>query len=565
MKKFLTFMVSLAMAVTLCACGGSSSSSDNTLIYGSEELEGIFSPLYYSSSYDGYVVNLVYDSLLTYNYDGNLVTSLAKEMPTYSNDYKTLTFKIQKGIKFSDGSKLTSTNVKRTFEVLADKKYTGRFSFFDKNLVGYQDYYDGKAKEITGIKATDDYTVELNFTKPSSDYKYNFGMMGILSSKLLNKYSNGKAASIIEKAKSNPVGTGPYTLKSYKKSSGATLVKNENYWGKGYKIENVIIKPVDMSTEYEEIKSGNVDMLQQSIEPSKVGPASKNKDLKMNSYPRAGTGYISFNTTNGATADKAVRQALMYGFNRTSFVKSYFECKKCADGVGTDLGYVPATFQNAASKMGDIVTGKEQLAGLNNYAFNLDTAKSVLDQAGWTVGSDGIRRNAAGEKLTIRMLAMEDHDICNTLIPMWKADWGKLGVDFQVTTVDFNTLLNKVQSDASLKEWNLFFLATSFTTGSMAEFYSNFLGSEAKEGGQNYARLKDPELDAVMTQAAETIDETAAKELWKKAAIMINDDAATMPVYGNTYYEMYNKRIKNLKTSTLYPWTSALRDATLNK
>ena len=99
----------------------------------------------------------------------------------------------------------------------------------------------------------------------------------------------------------------------------------------------------------------------------------------------------------------------------------------------------------------------------------------------------------------------------------------------------------------------------------MAEFYSNFLGSEAKEGGQNYSRLKDPELDAVMTQAAETIDETAAKELWKKAAIMINDDAATMPVYGNTYYEMYNKRIKNLKTSTLYPWTSALRDATLNK
>lgn len=574
MKRIFTFVVALTMAVTLVACGGgsSSSSASDTIVYGCTELDGVFSPLYYSSTYDGYVVNLVYNALMKYDENGTYTTDLASEAPTISNDGKSITFKIRKGIKFSDGSKLDANDVKTTFTILCDKSYTGRFSSYvgldtnnNEKLVGYKDYFDGKTKEVSGIKVVDDYTVEFDFTSARSDNLYNIGSVGILSDKQMKNYKNGKA-KVAEKAEANPIGTGPYKLNSYDKGNSASLVKSSQYKGDGYKIKNVIIKTVDMSTSYEEIKSGNIDMLEQSIEPSKVGPASKNSKISMNTYPRAGLGYICFNTENGATSDKSVRQSLMYGFDRTGFVSSYFECTKCKTGVGQDLGYVPASYENAASAVGAIVRGEETLDGLNNYTYNIDTAKQELDAAGWTVGSDGYRYKD-GQKLTIKMLAIEDHDICNTLIPMWKKDWGeKLGVDFKVTTVDFNTLANKVNSEDAAKEWNVFFMAVSFTGDQMGEIYSNFHSSQAKDGGDNYAKLKDPELDALLDQGASTLDQTAAKEIYKKIMIRINDDAAMMPVYGNTYYELYrNDRIKNMKTSTLYPWTSGLKDATIKK
>lgn len=596
MKKLFSLVASFAMMLSLVACGGGSSAGD-TLVYGAEELEGIFSPLYYSSSYDGYVVDLVHEKLLTYNENNELTPQLATEIPEWSNGNKTLTFKLNEGVKFSDGSDFNAEDVKLTFEVLADGDYAGRNGYLVESLEGYADYHYGTdadgnpviadkddekkgikqgdrlvadrktgkfADEVSGIKIIDDYTIQFNFTEASSEWIYYIGNMGIISSEQFKDYENGKATSVVEAAIGEPIGTGPYVLNSYSKSEGASLVKSETYKGEGYEIASVIIKPVDMSTEYEELKSGNIDMLQQSIEPSKVGPATKNEDLTINSYPRAGYGFVCFNTASGATADQGVRQALMYAFNRKAFVESYFKCDKCAKGTGTDLGYVPATIQNPASPMGDIVTGKETVEGLNTYEYSIENANAALDTAGWAMGDDGFRYKN-GEKLTVKMMAMEDHDICNTLIPMWKSDWGSIGVDFMVTTVDFNTLLNKVQNDDALSEWNVFFMANSFTDSSMGGIYSTYISSQAKTGGQNYSRLKNAELDAILNQALFTQDEDAAKALWTQAAIMINDQASYMPVYGNTYYEMFSKKVKNMTTNTLYPWTSGLRNASLDK
>lgn len=587
MKKLFSLVASFAMVLSLVACGGSS--AGDTLVYGAEELEGIFSPLYYSSTYDGYVVNLVHEKLLDYNEENELEPKLASEMPEWSNENKTLTFKLNKGVKFSDGSDFNAEDVKLTFEVLADGDYTGRNGYMVESLEGYEDYHYGVDKdgnpvfdeetgarkiadrktgkfadEVTGIKIIDDYTVQFNFTQASSEWIYYMGTMGIISNEQFKDYENGKATKVVEAAISEPIGTGPYVLNSYSKSEGASLVKSESYAGDGYEIESVIIKPVDMSTEYEELKSGNIDMLQQSIEPSKVGPATKNKDLTLNTYPRAGYGFICFNTASGATSEQGVRQALMYAFNRKGFVESYFKCDKCAKGTGEDLGYVPTTIQNAASAMSDIVTGKEAVEGLNAYEYSIENANAALDAAGWVMGDDGFRYKN-GEKLTVKMMAMEDHDICNTLIPMWKSDWGSIGVDFMVTTVDFNTLLNKVQDDAALSEWNVFFMANSFTDASMAGIYSTYISSQAKTGGQNYSRLKNAELDAVLNQALFTVNEEEAKALWTQAAIMINDQAAYMPVYGNTYYEMFSNKVKNMTTNTLYDWTSGLKNAKLDK
>ena len=98
--------------------------------------------MYYQTVNDHNVVNLVYQGLLAYDKDANLVPELAEELPTISDDGTTMTFKLKKGVKFSDGSKFTSKDVKATFSVMADPRYTGRFSSNDDFLNEYSEYHD---------------------------------------------------------------------------------------------------------------------------------------------------------------------------------------------------------------------------------------------------------------------------------------------------------------------------------------------------------------------------------------------------------------------------------------
>lgn len=115
-------VVAMCMAFVLAGCSTSNSSNQGqTLTVGlSSEMNGDFSPLYYRTLNDNSVVSLVYQGLLKYDKDQNLVCDLASELPLISEDGTTLTFKLKKGIKFSDGSKLTSKDVKDTFSVMAD-------------------------------------------------------------------------------------------------------------------------------------------------------------------------------------------------------------------------------------------------------------------------------------------------------------------------------------------------------------------------------------------------------------------------------------------------------------
>lgn len=572
MKKLFAMLMVGAMALTATGCGSNSGSkggaSGQTLTVGAEELAGLFSPIYYETAYDGYAVDLVYQSLLDYDVDSNLVPELAAEMPTVSKDGKTVTFKLKKGIKFSDGSELNANDVKFTFTVTADYSYTGRFGSTVANVVGFDDYNNKKKNvdEVSGIKVIDDYTVEFNLKEARIDSVADLGTsFGIISDEQFKDYKRGDTKAI-ENAVSDPIGSGPYKLNKWDKASGASFVKNDQFQAEEgkYQVANIIIKPVEMSTEIDELTSGNVDLLAGMIEPKKIGPASTNENLTFNTYPRAGEGYIAYNCATGATADQAVRQALTYAFDRQAFVDSYYKFEEGSDEVKKyNVGYVPTAFLNPASELGNVIRGEEELEGLETYEYNIEKAKQILDEAGWTVGADGIREKG-GQKLTIKLMAIKDHDILNNLIPMWNKSWKKdLGVDFQQTTVDFNTLASKVTKEDALGEWNVFFMAAGFTGTNLTEINAQFM-PENKGAQGNYARIADEELGNLLKKGMASVNnDKQAVEYYKKAIITANELCAYVPVYGNQYFDIYNKKIKGLKTGPVYTWADAMADVTI--
>ena len=566
-QRIVAGLASVAMASTLVACSGGSSSDAKTLTVSvNQSLTGQFTPQYASSAYDQYVANLCYESMLKYNADNELEPVLAKDLPEVSEDGLTLTYKLEKGHKFSDGTEVTAKDVKFTFTTLADPSYTGPNGGGMDNIVGYKEYNSGAAKELTGVETPDDYTVVFHLVSPQIDAVSSFGTMGIASADHYSKYKQGNV-KVVEKNQEESCGSGAYQLKSYDKASGASFVRNEEFKPeKGqYQVDRIVMKKTDVTTEVSELKKGTVDLIPEVIETNKVSEASQDDNMAFNYYTRSAVGFVAMNANNGATADKAVRQALMYATDRQGFCDSYFRWdKKASDEVKkVKGGYVPAAYWNPASvNFGAVVRNEETIDGLNTYAFDMDKANQVLDEAGWVRGADGIREKD-GQKLEIKFLLSEGNSVLETLIPIVKKTWGDLGVDLKQTTVDFSTLLSNIQDTSHDSEWNMCFLATSFTSNQDSSANDSYANDPENMAVNNYSRINDQALIDQLTKARADSDEKQSKVDYAEAMKMAADDAGYMPVYSGMMFNLYNKKVDLTGTGTLRNWSQSMDTITV--
>ncbi len=553
-----------AVMMTGCASGsGSSGASGSTLTVGiSTAFNGIFSPLYYSTVYDDYVVEMVYQSMLSYDRDNQLQPVLASEMPTTSEDGNTLTFKLNKGVKFSDGSKLTADDVVLTFKVMADPNYTGRFTSYVDYLEGYADYHDGDAEDFAGVEKIDDYTVAFHMAKQRIDAISNIGTFPIISNSQFKNFKKGDAGDVEDKV-SEPIGTGAYVLKNFKKDEAATFVKNEYFKAEDgeYQIDNVVMKICDTSTELQELQKGTVDLLPQASDANKVGSASLDDNLTFNYYQSSSMQYFIYNCAAGPTADQAVRQALTYAIDRQSFVDSYYGFEKGSKAVKkTAAGFVPALMANPlSSNLGDIINGVEKDDAITYYDYNLDKAKEILDEAGWTVGSDGIREKD-GQKLTVRLISTKGKEQLDTMLPMLEKAWGdELGVDFQSSVSEFNTMVATVQGDDTVNDWEVSYMGWQYGSGD--DTGVNLQYQTGQE--DNYSRISDATLDELLDEGLYTTDQEASTAAYKKVYERVSELVPLVAINGVGYYDLYNKKIKGLDTAPLYDFVKALDKASI--
>lgn len=554
MKKILTSILILCILISMTSCTNNSTTTQNTstIVVGVTEMSGNFSPLYYSSSYDGYVVDLVYESLLKRDYNGELQPELA-ESYSYSDDGKNITFKLRKDAVFSDGTGVTAKDVQFSYLVVADSSYTGRFGSTVKDLIGYEEYNSGKTDTLEGVVVEDDYTITFKFKDPFRTNLENC-LLPAMPRHIYTSYKVGDTSSL-ESSVNSPIGSGPYLLKDFKGKEYASLAKNPYYTRTGYEIQNIIMKFVDNTTDITALETGEIDMLLGVVEPEKITKAKNNTNISFNEYLRSGYGYIRFNCETGPTSEKAVRQALYKAFNINEFVNSYF--------YESDTGRALATVQYHPFSQVSWVINDELLNELPDFSFDMEEAKKILDDAGWKVGSSGYREKN-GQILELKIAAIPDHNILATLIPLWQRDWGSnLKCKLNIAYLEFNTLNDYVlyNSDANVNNWSMYFMATSITSPDPDAIYNTFHSSMIGSGKDNTMRYRNPEADKLLDEGKTILNQNEAIGFYKELVKILTDDVAMIPVYSNIYFDFYNKKITNFSTNSFYPWTYALKDA----
>ena len=540
MKRYYKSALLATLALSLAGCGGgsstsgSSTSSSNILKYGLSGIEGNFSPFISSNTYDSYVCSLIFEPLVTVDASGEYVPYLADW--ELSDDKLTYTFTLKDGIKFSDGTDMTAEDVAYSYSVPAEEDYAGpRLNV---------------ANAIADIKVVDDKTVAFTMASASPANIQNF-TYGIMS----KEYYAHSSFEELNELNQKPMGSGKFVLEDggYASKQYVKLKTNENYWDSDAKpkIDGVYMLEVADDTVLSSLESGEIDMCMPAAKAENVESIESMSNAHLVSYLGNGYTFMCFNTTRLTLAQTEVRQALMYALDRKSFLKAEYG----SDDL-VSLGMAPISPVSWAYPGND---------ALNAYDYDLDKAAKMLDDAGWKdTDGDGIR-DKDGTPLHLNWLVYTDSTWPGTLSSMAYDSWHKIGVDLEITQMDFNTV-SSMTMDAEPGEKDFDIYTMGFSLSADPDPTGGLYDADAYvAGGFNASGFRDDKSQELIAEGLAEFDQDKRAEIYKEWAIRQNELVPTAIIAYRSEIWGIADRVHGLDDLNSYQdFTSFISDVTLD-
>ena len=292
-------------------------------------------------------------------------------------------FTLRPNVRFQDGTRFTAASVcfnfNRWYNFPAPLQSDAVSYYWNTVFGGFAHPAAGSPgpdKSLyKGCKANGQTSVTIFLNRPSSSFigalaLTNFGMA---SPAALKKYqadagtvdANGVFHPTGTFGTQHPIGTGPYMLKSWTVGDKLVLTANPRYWGTKPKIKNIIFKPVaDNAARLQALQTGEIQGYD-LVDPADIGGIASSSSLKILSRPAFNVAYVGMNQKIAPFDDIRVRQAVAYGLDRTSVVKSFYA------GRGQVANqFLPNQVVGYATK------------GVPSYSYDPAKAKALLTQAG---------------------------------------------------------------------------------------------------------------------------------------------------------------------------------------
>ena len=577
-KKNMVILFSATAALTLAACGNnqssSSSSNSGTTKYASEvthdgtpikggtlkyaivsssPFSGIFADELSQDTTDSSIGGLIDESMFEYDENRKLTnTGLASIEFDVENKTATVTLN-SKDYKWSDGQPVTIDDYIFAYQAIGNKDYTGaRYDDDYKNVVGMEEYHDGKADSVSGLEKVDDYTVKIHFKEMSPSMQLAGGSVCayIMPKHIFKDIPEAEWEKSDYVRGTKFVGLGQFKIESIVNGESVTLVPNEHYYKGVAKVDKVIMEVVSPDNIVSEMKAGNYDI---ATMPNSQYEAYKDlTNVTLLSAQASAYEYIGFhlgkydketgkNVTdpNAKMADVNLRQAMAYALD--------------IDAAGQNLynGLQHSSNSIIIPFFKDLYNKDQE-----GFTYNPEKAKQLLDEAGYKdVDGDGIRENKDGSKLTINFAARTRDEANESLVQQYLNWWKEIGLNVQLytgRTIELNSFYDKVQADDP--EIDVF--AAGWSTG----YDPNPSGLFGETAQFNFERYVNPEGTAIMDKISSTdaFDETNNIEYYKEWQKYVHDKAFIFPTLVGEELTAVNKRVKyydvNLgsKKSALY-------------
>ncbi len=505
-RKSLLIVLALVLVFSINAVSFAAVHKGGTITVGIASDAQSLDPRYVTTASGMYISSQIFNGLIKLDKNVQFVPDLATwETPT-STEY---IFYLKKDVKFHDGSEVTAADVKYTYESMLDPKYASPKAGNYTQIVGADDFINGKAKEVSGIKIIDDYTISFTLKEPFAPFLVNMNL-GIVPKHIAEKTS--------KEFTDDPIGTGPFKFVSRLVEQQTVLVANDNYFEGRPNIDKVVFRPLpESSVGVIELETGSIDVLM-SVTQDDIVNIENNKNLVLDSASGTNYQYIGFNVTHEPVNNKYLRQAIAYALDKDS-IADYF------NGVRT---YVPLPGGHYLAK--EMANSPD----INKYEYNLEKAKELLAKAGYSNGVTVTIKTSSGRE---------------ELAQIMKEMLAQVNINAEIQLLEWGTFYNDVKQGRA-EIYLLGWLGIIDPDGYW------FFHSEMTppNGGSNRMYYSNPTVDILIEKGRRTLNPELRDQYTEDTYKLITDDCPMIFLYSEADLAAHRKGIVGFEPAP-YPVT----------
>lgn len=410
----------------------------------------------------------IFDGLVTRDASLALRPALASELPAASPDGLTWTAKLRKDIAFSDGTPVSAQDVVFTYKSVLDKKVNSTIaSRFDA---------------LADVTAPDAGTVEFKLSYPYAPFAQQLALGIVPAAKLSGVDINSAPFNTA------PVGTGPYTVESWRKGDRMVLKANEKYWGGAPAIKTVTVVFVpDDNARATRMAAGEFDG---TVLPPKLAQTYRDRSgYRVVQNPSADYRGLGIPSELPFTSSPQVRRAINLGINRQAMI----------DAVLAGSG------KPAATPISPYL--KDWYNPGSSFAYDVTEAEKLLDEAGWRKGADG-KRAKDGRPARLPVLYPAPDVLRKELALAAASDIAKLGIDAPVEATTFEIMLQRQKEAAAV--WGG---GDPYDpdTAAYTLLHSRYAG---QQGYVNMTLYRNSTVDTALDTARRSLDPAARKQAY---------------------------------------------------
>ena len=505
---------------------------------------GIFNGFLYSDSLDGSFMASTMNGAFPIDPDLKIILD-SDETPikvSVNPEEKTVTYKINPTFKWSNGEPVTTKDIVKTYEIMANQEYITsskslRYNKNRKAIVGIEEYNEGKADKISGLEVIDDSTMKIHLKEmtPSVYWGGNF-VPEFVNAKQFEGIPMDKITES-DALRKNPLSYGPYVIKEIVQGEKVIFEANPYYYKGEPKIKRLEMEILPPSQQVAAIKSGKYDIVLK-VSPEIFPELEKLDNINILTKKAGSMNYIAFKLgkwdeeknevvtdPNSKMYDLNLRKAIAYAIDMDAVSKQFYH------GLST-----PAKSQ--LSPLFPSLHNPE----INGFKQDVEKAKQLLDEAGFKdVDGDGIREGKDGKPVKYTLAMMSGGEIAEPLAQYYIQQWKAIGLDVELLDgrlLDSKNFYNRVNGDDPAIDFCIAGIGFGTDPQQLAIF-----GKNAKF---NISRYISDNLEAALdaTVSKDAMNEEYRVKAYKDYEKVFMEEIPAVPILNKLDILVVNKRIK---------------------
>jgi peptide/nickel transport system substrate-binding protein len=515
----------IGAALDACAGGGSRVNGGATVTYAISTEPRVLSPPTHTLAVESTVMSLLFGGLLRMTAKGDFEPDLAE---TYiaSSDYMTYRFRLRKGLKWQDGLPLTSRDWKFTWQVYVNPKTA---SFY---VLGWD--------KIEAVETPDDRQIVVHMKAPYAAFLVNVASDTILPQHVLQRDFDTVPRSSFNH---NPVGCGPFRLKSWRAGAELVLEANPHYWRGRPLVDRFVFKIIpDVATQLMQLRTGSVDVMSPTLDQwSQV--RSMAPEIAHLAYP--GTTYVLVQLDEYVfLRDPRVRQALDYATPKTTIVKDVLA------GLA-EVGYADIPPESPYYE-----------PRVERHVYDLARATALLQEAGFSL-QNGAMTARDGRQLAVPLYTIGSSRRLVEIAHLIKQSWLELGVKTWVQGMEGEALFGNGGPQWNGKDAGLIY---GWDQGVDPDDYVNWnstqIQANADAPGDNDGRYVNPDIDRLTVQGQAQPDPAQRKQIYSRIQQILAADVPAIFLCWPRSLVAYNSKLKGFRPNAyagplwnVYQWS----------